>query len=248
MQVENLRDYAVCLARLGRLDEAAAVFVMLTDQGASADVTSYVLGETYYAKQDYENAAAEFQNVLAGTEDEVLQRRCYNSLAETYREAGDYQASISLIEEAVEKPEMAMDPVLYEMLGLAYYQSYQDAADGASAAAAAEAFGQAIRLGVRKEYMYVNAAFCYYYSASLEQAYAMLDELQQVYPDSYQPHAIRAIFHISEENEKDESVRDYTAAQEEYETAKSMAVSSDDQTYLQMLESYIQELEEKGWL
>ena len=248
MQVENLRDYAVCLARLGRLDEAAAVFVMLTDQGASADVTSYVLGETYYAKQDYENAAAEFQNVLAGTEDEVLQRRCYNSLAETYRESGDYQASISLIEEAVEKPEMAMDPVLYEMLGLAYYQSYQDAADGDSAAAAAEAFGQAIRLGVRKEYMYVNAAFCYYYSASLEQAYAMLDELQQVYPDSYQPHAIRAIFHISEENEKDESVRDYTAAQEEYETAKSMAVSSDDQTYLQMLESYIQELEEKGWL
>ena len=248
MQVENLRDYAVCLARLGRLDEAAAVFVMLTDQGASADVTSYVLGETYYARQDYENAAAEFQNVLAGTEDEVLQRRCYNSLAETYREAGDYQASISLIEEAVEKPEMAMDPVLYEMLGLAYYQSYQDAADEDSAAAAAEAFGQAIRLGVRKEYMYVNAAFCYYYSASLEQAYAMLDELQQVYPDSYQPHAIRAIFHISEENEKDESVRDYTAAQEEYKTAKSMAVSSDDQTYLQMLESYIQELEEKGWL
>ena len=248
MQVENLRDYAVCLARLGRLDEAATVFVMLTEQGASADVTSYVLGETYYAKQDYENAASEFQNVLSVTEDEVLQRRCYNSLAETYRESGDYQASIDLIEGAVEKPEMAMDPVLYEMLGLAYYQSYQELQDESSAAAAADAFCQAIQLGVQKEYMYVNAAFCYYYSASLDQAYEMLDSMQQIYPDSYKPYAIRAIFYISEENEKDESVRDYSAAQEEYESAKNMAVSSDDQTYLQMLESYIQELEEKGWL
>ena len=156
--------------------------------------------------------------------------------------------SIDLIEEAVEKPEMAMDPVLYEMLGLAYYQSYRELQDESSAAAAADAFCQAIQLGVQKEYMYVNAAFCYYYSASLDQAYEMLDSMQQIYPDSYKPYAIRAIFYISEENEKDESVRDYTAAQEEYETAKSMAVSSDDQTYLQMLESYIQELEEKGWL
>lgn len=246
MKVENLRDYAVCLARLGRLDEAATVFVMLTDQGASADVTGYVLGETYYAKQDYGNAAVEFRKVLEGTEDETLRRRCYNSLAETYRESGDYQASIDLLEEAVAQPQMSMDPVLYEMLGLAYYQSAQ--AEGTSYRMAAQAFEQALQLGMQKEYVFTNAAYLYIMSDEDAKAQAVLDSMERVYLGSYLPHALRAVSYIYAENEKDQSQRDYSAAQEEYETAKSMATSSDDQTYLQMVESLIAELERKGWL
>lgn len=246
MKVENLRDYAVCLARLGRLDEAATVFVMLTDQGASADVTGYVLGETYYAKQDYGNAAVEFQKVLESTEDETLRRRCYNSLAETYRESGDYQASIDLLEEAVAQPQMSMDPVLYEMLGLAYYQCAQK--EGLSYRMAAQAFEQALQLGMQKEYVYTNAAYLYIMSDEDEKAQSVLDSMEQVYPNSYLPHALRAVSYIYAENEKDQDQRDYSAAQEEYETAKSMATSSDDQTYLQMVESLIAELERKGWL
>ena len=248
MKTENLRDYAVCLARLGRLDEAATVFVMLTDQGAAADVTAYVLGETYYAKQDYDNAAGEFRSVLDTTEDGVLRRRCYNSLAETYRESGDYQASIDLLEEAVAQPEMAMDPVLYEMLGLAYYQRSQENESVEDEAAAAEAFDQSIRLGVRKEYMYINAAFCYFYTGEEERSMELLDEMQQVYPQSCQPHALRALFYIMQEGEKDESQRDYTAAREEYDAAMNLVTDSDNQSYLVMVQTYMEELEEKGWL
>jgi len=246
MTVENLRDYAVCLARLGRLDEAATIFVMLTDQGASADVTSYVLGETYYAKKDYENAAEEFKKVL-DSPNEALHRRCYHSLAETYRDAGDYWASIVLLEEAVTKPPMNTDPILYEMLGLAYYQAAQ--VEGyAYTRLAAEAFDQALTLGMQKDYIYTNAAYAYMLSESYSDAYAVLDRMEQVYPNSYLPHALRAVCCIYEENSKDEIERDYSAAKEEYEIAKSMATSSDDQTYLQMVESLIRELEEKGWL
>lgn len=246
MKVENLRDYAVCLARLGRLDEAATVFVMLTDQGASADVTGYVLGETYYAKQDHGNAAVEFQKVLESTEDETLRRRCYNSLAETYLESGDYQASIDLLEEAVAQPQMSMDPVLYEMLGLAYYQYSQK--EGLSYRMAAQAFEQALQLGMQKEYVYTNAAYLYIMSDEDAKAQSVLDGMEQVYPNSYLPHALRAVSYIYAENAKAQDQRDYSAAQEEYETAKSMTTSSDDQTYLQMVESLIAELERKGWL
>lgn len=247
MKVENLRDYAVCLARLGRLDEAATIFVLLTDQGASADVTGYVLGETYYAKGDYENAAREFRQVLDATEDEVLLRRCYNSLAETYRESGDYAASIDLLEDAVKLPQMAADPVLYEMLGMAYYQRNQQGGDAQDSAQAAKAFDQAIRLGVRKEYMYINAAFCYHDMGD-QRTYELLDELQELYPKSCQSHAIRALFYIMDEGKKNEAERDYTAAQTEYETAESLVTADDNRSYLVMAQTYLEELEAKGWL
>ena len=188
----------------------------------------------------------EFQKVLESTEDETLRRRCYNSLAETYLESGDYQASIDLLEEAVAQPQMSMDPVLYEMLGLAYYQYSQK--EGLSYRMAAQAFEQALQLGMQKEYVYTNAAYLYIMSDEDAKAQSVLDGMEQVYPNSYLPHALRAVSYIYAENAKAQDQRDYSAAQEEYETAKSMTTSSDDQTYLQMVESLIAELERKGWL
>lgn len=248
MKVENLRDYAVCLARLGRLDEAATVFVMLTDQGASADVTEYVLGETYYAKGDYENAAECFRTVLDTTEDETLMWRCYNSLAETYRESGDYQASIELLEEALDMPQLATNPVLYEMLGMAYYECFQKNMDAADEKSAAQAFEQAINLGIQKEYMYENAAQCYFYTMQTDKAMALVDEMQAVWPNSYRPHYLRAMFLMQIENGEPANQRDFTEFVAEYEAAKSKATSSDDQVGIQVLESYMTVLKEQGWL
>lgn len=53
LSVDNLRDYAVCLGRMGRIDEAEQILNELIGKGANADVTQYVQGEVNFAQEDY---------------------------------------------------------------------------------------------------------------------------------------------------------------------------------------------------
>ena len=248
LSTENLRDYSVCLGRLGRLDEAAAIFVMLTDKGATPDVTDYVLGETYYAKKDYANAEKSFLSALDRTTDDTLTRRIYMSLAETYRDSGEYEKSIRIIRQAQSLPQLQNNAVLCEMLGAAYYAEagQQDSAEDYRSAA--ESFEQVIALGVQKDYLYVNAYAAWVKAKEYGRAEDILGKMEVAFPKDYTPHALRATLLIMEENEKDETVRDYSAAYQEYQLAKSMATSQDDQTQLQQLEGLITQLKDGGWL
>ena len=250
LNVENLRDYAVCLGRMGRLDEAAAVFVMLTDKGATADVTDYVLGESYYAKGDYVNAEASFKNSLSKTEDSALIRRIYMSLAEVYRESNDYNKSIEIIEEAVSRSLQfqSSSAVLYEMLGAAYYAKAENEGDKNDYAKAAECFENVIDLGITNSYMYVNTYTAYIESEDYTKAKQILTDMEAVYPRDYTTNALRATVLILEENIKEESIRNYNAAYEEYKIAKEKATSKDDQTQLKQLEGLMEQLRSGGWL
>lgn len=250
LNVENLRDYAVCLGRMGRLDEAAAVFVMLTDKGATADVTDYVLGESYYAKGDYVNAETSFQNSLSKTEDTSLIRRIYMSLAEVYRESNDYNKSIKIIEEAVSKSLQFANSnaVLYEMLGASYYAKAANEGDKNDYAKAATYFENVIDLGITNSYLYVNAYTAYIEAEDYIKAKQILADMETVYPRDYTTNALRATLLILEENNKEESERNYKGAYDEYKIAKEKATSKDDQTQLKQLEGLIEQLRFGGWL
>ena len=248
MKISNLRDYAVCLARLNRLDEAATIVVLLTDKGATADVTDYVLGETYYAKSEYDNAEKQFRKVLQETDDDTLIRRSYMSLAETFRDSGNYTASIDIIQQAVALPQLQTNSVLQEMLGAAYYAQAQESGSATDYETAAAAFERAINLGMQKDYLYVNAYICYQNAANYTEAATILDAMHNAYPSSYVPLAYKAILSIVENNAKSESERNYNDAYQLYLQAQSMATSNDDQTVLQQLQGLIEQLQQGGWI
>lgn len=248
MKISNLRDYAVCLARLNRLDEAATIVVLLTDKGATADVTDYVLGETYYAKSEYDNAEKQFRKVLQETDDDTLIRRSYMSLAETFRDSGNYTASIDIIQQAVALPQLQTNSVLQEMLGAAYYAQAQESGSATDYETAAAAFERTINLGMQKDYLYVNAYICYQNAESYTEAANILDAMQSAYPSSYVPLAYKAILSIVENNAKSESERNYNDAYQLYLQAQSMATSNDDQTVLQQLQGLIEQLQQGGWI
>ena len=251
-KVSCMRDYAVCLARQNRLDEAAAVLVMLTNSGVETAVANYVLGETYYAKDEYENAAKVVRQALAETQDTDLQRRCYLTLAETYRELRDYSASVELLEEALKRSDLMTNAAMYEMLGDAYFQRALDIETSPDPQQdylnSAMNFESAIRSGMRKTYLYVNAAIGYLNGGWYDEAFQVLDDMEQVYPNQYEVNAMRGIIHINQQNNLEQNQRDYAYAYEQYLIARDKATSNDDQRHLQMLESYIDELERLGWL
>lgn len=72
LSVDNLRDYAVCLGRLGEIDQAEQILDELIGQGAHPDVTQYVQGEVYFAQEDYLDAETAFLDALDQSETSAL--------------------------------------------------------------------------------------------------------------------------------------------------------------------------------
>lgn len=262
LSVDNLRDYAVCLGRMGRIDEAEQILNELIGKGANADVTQYVQGEVNFAQEDYLAAEEAFLKVLEETETTALARRCYVSLGDLYRDCAalmrvnaspiEYPAtkSAKLLSSAIVQDGLSYDSVLWEMLALAYYEAYHTDVSVPQnyLVKAADCFNRVIELGVTKEYLYSNLYAIYYELKDYDSAEKALSNYETMFPDNYMPHALRGMMLITIENQKAQSQRDYRSALSEYEIAGNMIRSSDETTYYQQLGSLIDSLKKNGWL
>ena len=256
LSVDNLRDYAVCLGRLGEIDQAEQILDELIGQGAHPDVTQYVQGEVYFAQEDYLDAETAFLDALDQSETSALTRRCYVSLGDLYRDCAalmrvnaspiEYPAtkSAELLSSAVVQEGLRYDSVLWEMLALAYFEAYHTDASVPQnyLTKAAECFNRVIELGVTKEYLYSNLYTIYYELKDYAKAEQALTAYEEMFPEDYMPHALRGMMLITIENAKPQSSRNYRPALAEYETAGSMIRSSDETTYYQQLGSLIENL------
>ena len=259
---DNLRDYAVCLGRLGRISEAELILEELIGKGAHPDVTQYVRGEVSFAQKDYLTAESAFLDALEQAETPALTRRCYISLGDLYRDCAElarisaspiaYPAtkSAALLSSAVVQEGLRYDSVLWEMLALAYFEAYHTDASVPQnyLTKAAECFQQVIELGVTKEYLYANLYTIYYELKDYDRAEQALAAYEEMYPEDYVPHALRGMMLITIENEKPQASRNYQPALAEYEMAGSMIRSADETTYYQQLGSLIDNLRRGGWL
>ena len=260
--VDTQRDYAVSLGRLGDVDAADEILQEMYAAGASGDVTDYVQAEVQYAKKEYLTAESGFQSVLASTDDPALQRRALRALAELYRDCaglarmGDSPIvtpatkEAELLADGIERYGLRYDATLWEMLGLAYFDAYHTDTNVPQdyLRRAADCFRRVIELGVTKDYLYSNLYTIYYELGDYENAEQALRDYSAQFPAAYEPHAFRAMMYITQENGKNAADRDYSAAYDEYQTAKGMLRSGDDTTYFQQLEGLVQQLQSEGWL
>lgn len=262
LSVDNLRDYAVCLGRLGKISDAEKILNELIGKGAHPDVTQYVQGEVQYAQEDYLAAETAFLSALEGSETSALTRRCYISLGDLYRDCAalarvnaspiEYPAtkSAKLLSSAVVQESLRYDSVMWEMLALAYFESYHTDTSVPQnyLTKAAECFNRVIELGVVKEYLYSNLYTIYYEMKDYDRAEQALTDYEAMFPDDYMPHALRGMMLITIENEKPQNSRNYHSALEEYEMAGSMLKSFDESTYYQQLGNLFDNLKKNGWL
>ena len=266
MSESAMRDYAVCLARLGSVGEAKDVLADLRKTGANSDVTQYVEGEVSYAAQDYVEAEKIFNELLEYGSDRTMQQRAFRSLVQLYRDCASLEKlGNSPIEGAVIKQAQALlvgidefgltyDTTLYEMLGKAAFEAYGKAQSmnldlGQDyRLVAVDAFERVLTLGIQKDYLYGNLYSIHYEMGSYDAAAQVLDRMETAFPKNYVPHALRGILFITVENGKAEGDRNYQPAYEEYVKAKDLLTSSDDTAYFQQLESLITQLQNGNWL
>ena len=259
--VNAMRDYAVSLGKLGDFNAADEVLAKMKEAGADDLVTEYVQAEVDFEKQEYQAAENGFQRVLTNAGDEILQKRAMRSLAEVYRDCAALdrmdkspvyspaEKAVVLLEDGIAKFGLNYDSTLWEMLAMAYFESYQ-AGDGTkeSLLRSAECFYKVLDLGMQKDYIYGNLYSIYYELEQYEDAETALKQYEEAFPKDYMPHALRGVMLITIENTKSQIERDYHSAVEEYKIAGQMMRSSDDTTYYQQLESLIQQLRDGGWI
>ena len=266
MSESAMRDYAVCLARLGSVGEAKNVLSDLRKTGADSDVTQYVEGEVSYSAQDYVEAEDIFSELLEYGSDRFIQQRAFRSLAQLYRDCAALEKlGTSPIEGAVIKQAQLLligideygltyDASLYEMLGKAAYEAYGKALSmnvdlGKDyRQVAVDAFERVLTLGIQKEHIYGNLYSIQYEMGNYEETANVLDRMEAAFPKSYVPHALRGILYITMENGKSEGDRNYQAALDCYNQATDLLTSSDDTSYYQQLENLIQQLRDGNWL
>lgn len=266
MRESAMRDYAVCLARLGSVGEAGDVLAKLRAQGANSDVTRYVEGEVAYASGDYAEGEKIFGEILENADDLSIRQRAFRSLAGLYRDCASLEAlGDSPIEDAAVKEAklllagigeygLSYDSTLYEMLGKAAYEASALAASKEIdpgqdyRIVAIDAFERVLELGMEKEYIYGNLYSIYYEMGNHEAAGEVLTRMETAFPKSYVPHALRGVLLITIENAKPEAERDYSGAEAEYEAAGNLLSGTEDRAYYEQLGGLISQLREQGWL
>ncbi len=262
LSADYLRDYAVSLGRMGKLDEAEDILSQLQGKGATSEVTMYVQGELLYAEEDYVSAESTFLNLLGQTADEALIRRCYLSLGDLYRTCAALERinaspienpaskAVSVLSKGITLNALRYDSIFWETLGLAYFESYQagDSKDTTALDRAAECFIRVIELGSEKAYLYSNLYTIYYEMGDYGKAEQALLDYETEFPGDYIPHALRGLMLITIENAKAPDLRDYGNAVSEFNVATELIRSTDDATYYHQLESLIESLRTNGWL
>lgn len=262
LSADNMRDYAVCLGRLGRVDEGEKILSEMLAAGANSVAAEYVHGEMCVAKEDYIEAETSFNTALKNADTPAMKRRCYTALGNMYQKCASQARvdhspipnpatkSVNVLSQAVVEDALRFDSTIWEMLAMAYFESYHTdpSVDAEYLTKAAECFDRVIELGVTKGYLYTNLYTIYYELKDYVKAEEALARFEQVYPDIYTPHALRAMMLITIENAKDQNERDYGAAESEYQIAGDMIRSSDDATYYQQLDTLIQNLKKNNWL
>lgn len=262
LSTDHLRDYAVCLGRLGDVAGAQAALEKLVASGAADDLAQYVRGEVCLAQEQYPEAEAAFLSAMESTESAALTRRCYVSLGDLYRDcaalarvgtspiATPATRAVELLSGAIVQDGMRYDTVLWEMLALAYFEAYHTdtTAPAEYLQRAADCFNRVIELGISRDYLYTNLYTIYYEMESYDLASDALDRYAAAFPESYMPQALRGMLLITVENQKAQNERDYSAALSAYEAAGALLRSSDDTTYYQQLGNLIDDLRRNGWL
>ena len=254
---EVLLDYAAALAKTGDYEASEKIFSSLADTSDSV-LAVYMQGELSYIQEKYSDAAKYFTEVLDSADvPESLKRRTYISLASTYRDStkledndlqkiSDPQTKIiRLISNAQDIDGMVSNSVLWEMKGQAYSARGRQEGSKDDLIQAGDSYLQVIKLGVTKPYLYANVFACYESGGEYQKAAEILDEYEAAWPNSFEPHAYRALMIAEQQNNSKHP--DYSGVFEEYDKAKALMTSGDNTELVSQLESLIETLKANGY-
>lgn len=247
------RDYAIALARCGRVEEAETVLKKAEKMDLDDGSIAFAAGEIRYARQDYAGAQERLSDGLKTIQDARLKERALLLLNRTYLQLGaEYldQAVTALETELAQDQEKGeIRPALYEALAKDYLLR-AEARD--SAEDQVQALNLYIRLynsGQKTVQIMENIGILYRETGKMEAAKQMADQLLDQYPKDYRGHKLLAFLELDKQQGRPNNQRNYQNFQICYENARKLyeKLEAQEDGQMRLLEQIDQDLRRGGW-
>ncbi|MDO5417938.1 MAG: protein kinase [Lachnospiraceae bacterium] len=254
------RDYAISLARCGRVEEAEEVLSQASKRKLDDDSIAFAEGEICYAKQDYLSAQKSLEEVIGRTKDEELRERAILLLNRMYIQCGtEYlDTAVAMLEKEMARAEEAsgsgtsdfpINPNFTEALAKDYLLRF---AGGSHPDDQILALNQYIRLynsGYRTMRIVENIGILYRETGKQEAARKMAEELLDRYPENYRGYKLLAFLELDKQQALPGESRNYKAFRDCYEKARERYEKEEEQSdeEMQFLDSTCTDLQRGGW-
>ena len=220
--------------------------------GLAEDSVYYAKGEIEKSMEETDLAAEEFRQCISLTADDALKARAYTMLSRLYEEQGDRGKERDLLLEAREALPVGEQMLILERL----IQADIDMAEGADGTAyREEAIGllkEVISQGWDTYATYDNLVILYDKQGELGLAGEILDQMEEEFGKDYNICKRRAFCEVDLQNEKENSLRDYTMFAQYYDEAlrlyEDQLEGNDTDAEMGLLKQVYQQVKTGGWL
>lgn len=242
------RDYAIAMAKLGRIENAEKALKDGISLGLGQDSTYMAQGEIAHVKGEYETAAKSLRQTIETTEDAQMKKRAVLLCVDVYQSMGGEALSEAV--ELLEHNADGQDMVMTERLAEAYVQV---AAEDESMAdvyyrKALDLFLSIYEQGYVTYQLQENIAIIYEQIGSFDEAEKTLFAMAESYPQRYEVYKRLAFLEADRQQEKENEDRDYTQVATYYEQAKELYSGKEQDQEMDMLDVMMQEIRDGGWM
>jgi len=239
------RDYAICLARTGFIEDAERVIKQAQELDLDADSLNLLNGEIDFVKQNYDSAVVNFGKVISLSNDDYLRYRAYHASDEIYRLMGQPDLSAELLSGAMERIPLNRVPEMQERLADAYVKN-------GDITHAIEIFEQLNENGVPKFHIMQNLVVLYQNINDFDGASDILLKMTDLFPDDYRVPMRQAFLEADIQSNIENENRDYSMTKQYYERAvelynKNVRPGESDPE-MQQLDLLIEQLRANKWI
>ena len=240
------RDYAVTLARTGKIDEAERNIELALELNIDADSLNLLNGEIAFAKREYDNSAKYLALTIELTTDDYVRYRAYHTSDEIFKLTGRPELSVAMLNDAINK--IPLNRISEVTLRLA--DAYIKTGDYESAIIL---FEQIAERNAPQFYVMQNLAILLHNTGELERASDILFDMADLFPSDYRIPMRQAYLEADKQSRTENNQRDYTLTKQYYETAVLLyqnysGAAADSDPEMQELDILMEQLRLHNWI
>lgn len=248
-------NYAIALARVGKLEEAGTILENAEGVGVSADKVLLAKAEIAAKQGNREDAAEHFSQCIAMTDNSYIKLCAYVGWGKLYDENPSEEGLLeetSILTEGLTEVADSDKPVILEQLAQAYI-NLGDMTGGSNFRwKAIDCLNEIVKCGWDNYITHTNIGILYQTIGEYEAAVQEYADMLILYGEDYRTYKRLAILEIDIQKNKEISEREYSQFVDYYDKARQLFADSkvqrDPDLEIQLLENVYKQLEDGNWL
>lgn len=249
-------NYAVALARVGKIDQAEEELESAISSGLDKASIYYTYGELNYAGEEWKEADAYFEKCLEHTNDSYMRERAVlmrlNILDQMSVTKENCEKKLEIISQAIEQYGNEMEQVLLQELVQVYSDLAMITGNESYTESAIEILENIIDGGMAIYADYQNLVMLYLNTQALADAEKCINRMLDLYGDDYRTYMWYALLEAQKQMQLENTERDYQPFNDYYKEAMKLyqkqTESNQNNVYMVKLEKIHQDVVKKKWV